>query len=86
MTIAKQIDIRANIKRFFDLAFSGEPVFVPRKENKNVVVISMKEYEALQKAKRNEEYLRMLDKSFKQIEDGEVVVKSLEELKALEED
>ena len=29
MTVAKQIDIRANIKKYFDMAFNGEPVIVP---------------------------------------------------------
>ena len=51
MTVVKQMDIRKNIKHYFDLAFNGDTVFVPRKENKNVVVISQKEYEDLQKAK-----------------------------------
>lgn len=35
MIAAKQMDIRANIKKYFDLAFEGEPVIVSRKENKN---------------------------------------------------
>ena len=43
MLIAKQIDVRANIKKYFDIAFNGEHVIVPRKENKNVVIISEKE-------------------------------------------
>ena len=50
MTVAKQIDIRANIKKYFDMAFNGEPVIVPRKENKNVVIISEKDYKELEKA------------------------------------
>ena len=33
---------------------------------------------------RNEEYLSMLDRSFSQLEKGEVVVKSMEELRAME--
>ena len=58
MTVAKQIDIRANIKKYFDLAFNGEAVIVSRKQNRNVVVISEAEYNELQKAKRNAEYLQ----------------------------
>ena len=86
MIATKQMDIRANIKKYFDLAFAGEPVSVSRKENKNVVVISEKEYNDLQKAKRNAEYLMHLDRSFEQLDRGEVVVKSMEELERLAEE
>lgn len=84
MTIAKQMDFRANIKKFFDLAFDGETIIVPRKQNRNVVVISQSEYESLQKSKKNAEYLSMLDRSFSQLNSGDVVVKSMEELRAME--
>lgn len=83
MIATKQMDIRANIKKYFDLAFSGEPIIVSRKENKNVVVISEHEYNELQKAKRNAEYLAHLDRSFAQIERGEVITKSMEELERM---
>ena len=75
MIATKQMDLRANIKKYFDLAFNGEPVIVSRKENKNVVVISEAEYNSLQKAKRNAEYLAHLDRSFSQMEQGEVSVR-----------
>lgn len=80
MIATKQMDLRANIKKYFDLAFNGEPVIVSRKENKNVVVISEAEYNSLQKAKRNAEYLAHLDRSYSQLEQGEVIVKSMDEL------
>lgn len=53
MIATKQMDLRANIKKYFDLAFNGETIVVSRKENKNVVVISEQEYNELQRAKRN---------------------------------
>lgn len=84
MIATKQMDLRANIKKYFDIAFNGEPVIVSRKENKNVVVISEKEYNELQKAKRNAEYLAMLDKSREQLENGDVFVKTMDELRAME--
>ena len=83
MIATKQMDLRANIKKYFDIAFNGEPVIVSRKENKNVVVISETEYNNLQKAKRNAEYLAHLDRSFEQLERGDVVIKSMEELEHL---
>ena len=84
MIATRQIDIRDNIKKYFDLAFDGETVVVSRKQNKNVVVISEKEYNELQKAKRNAEYLAMLDKSMKEIEQGGFIAKSIQELEARE--
>lgn len=84
MLVAKQMDIRANIKRFFDMAASGETVFCPRKENKNIYLISQAEYEELQKAKRNAEYLKMIDSSMEQLKEGKVITKSLADLEALE--
>lgn len=44
MLIAKQMDIRANIKKYFDLAHDGEVILVPRKGSKNIVIISEEEY------------------------------------------
>ena len=83
MTVAKQIDIRANIKKYFDMAFNGEPVIVPRKENKNVVIISEKDYKELEKARNNVSYLARLDLADEQIRLGKVVVKTMEELEAM---
>ena len=37
-----------------------------------------------QKSVQNSDYLAMLDKSFSQLESGDVVVKSMEELRAME--
>lgn len=60
MIIAKQMEIRDNIKKYFDIAYDGEIVVVPRKENKNVVIISESEYNRLQQSNR----LQMYENSF----------------------
>lgn len=52
MLIAKQIEIRNNIKAYFDTAYEGEVIIVPRKQGRNVVIISENEY-----MKMNKEYL-----------------------------
>lgn len=83
MIAAKPIDVRAKLKNYMDIAFNGEPVIVSRKQNRNVVIISENEYNDLQKAKRNAEYLSHLDRSYMQLERGEVVVKSMEELELM---
>ena len=52
MVIAKQMDVRANIKKYFDIAYEGEPVVIPRKENKNVMIISEKMYNEMMLGRR----------------------------------
>lgn len=84
MTVVRQMEIRANMKDYLDRASAGEPIFVPRKGNRNVYIISQAEYETMQKAKRNAEYLMMLDQSRQQLETGDVVMKSLRDLRTME--
>lgn len=84
MTIAKQMDFRSNLKKYFDMAFSGEPVIIPRKENRNVVILSEKEYKALEKARNNEEYLKKLELAEQQLREGKVIEKTMDELLAME--
>ena len=56
MIIAKQMDVRSNIKKYFDIAYEGEAVVVPRKEDRNVVIISEAEYNRLNLANRLASY------------------------------
>ena len=84
MITTKQMDVRANIKKYFDIAFYGEPVIVSRKENKNVVIISEAEYNELAKAK-NAEYLEKLNRADEQIKNGQVITKTIDELLAMED-
>ena len=65
------------------MAFNGEPVIVPRKENKNVVIVSEKDYKELEKARNNAAYLARLDLADEQIRQGRVVVKTMDELEAM---
>lgn len=83
MTIVKQMELRSNIKKYFDLAFGGEVVLVPRKENKNVVILSEQKYKELEKARNNMAYRAKLDESDRQLKEGRVVVKTMEELEAM---
>lgn len=54
--IVKQMDIRANIKKYFDMAYSGIPIVVPRKGNKNVVIISEEEFNRISRGERMNAY------------------------------
>ncbi len=77
--------IRKNLKDYCDrVTDECETVIVTRKDEKNVVIISLDEWNALQKAARNAEYLDMIDRSLEQAKQGKVVVKTIEELEAME--
>ena len=79
MTAVKSIDLRDNFKAFCDKVFGGETLIVSRPKNENVVLISEQEYNNLQKAKRNAEYLAMLERSMDEAKAGNIIVKSLED-------
>jgi len=85
MIAIKTREMRDKFKEYCDKAASGETVIVTRKGNKNVVVISEKEYNNMLKAARNAEYLAMIDKSMRELEKGGFIMKSLEELRAFEQ-
>ena len=74
MIAVKSVEVRDNFKSFCDRVFQGETIIVSRKKNENVVMMSEKEYNALQKAKRNEEYLAMIDKSLAEAETGNIIL------------
>lgn len=79
MTAVKSIDLRDNFKSFCDKVFGGETLIISRPKNENVVMISEKEYNQLQKAKRNAEYLSMLERSMEEAKAGNIIVKSPED-------
>ena len=60
MVIAKQMDVRANLKKFLDMAYDGEPVVIPRKENKNVIIISESHYNELKALSRQMTYAKAI--------------------------
>lgn len=49
---------------------SHETVIVTRKDEKNVVLMSLERYNQLEKAARNAEYLAMIDRGIAQLEAG----------------
>jgi len=76
--------IRNNLKDYCDkVTDEFETVVVTRKDEKNVVIISLEEYNTLMKSRRNAEYLAQLEISRQQILGGDVVVKTMTELEAM---
>ena len=63
--------IRNNLKDYCDKASDQhETIIVTRKNEKNIVLMSLDEYNRLGKAARNNEYLAMIDRSIAQLEAG----------------
>ena len=63
--------IRKNLKDYCDKVTDDyETVIVTRKDEKNVVIISLEEYNDMQKTIKNMKYLTMIDKSMAELESG----------------
>jgi antitoxin YefM len=80
MIALRTIDMRNDFKRISDLVNSGEKVLIARPHNENLVVLSEREYNELEKARRNAEYLDKIDRSLQQAAEGRVVAKTMEQL------
>lgn len=63
--------IRNNLKDYCDKASDlHETVIITRKNEKNIVLMSLEKYNQLEKAARNNEYLAMIDRGIAQLEAG----------------
>jgi len=76
-------DIQGIFKTVFEIVGDGESVRLQGPSGR-VIVMSEDEYNAMAKAQRNAEYLAMLHSSIQQVKNGEVITKTLDELKAME--
>ena len=84
MLAVKSMDVRNNFKSLCDKVFKGETLIISRPKNENVVMLSETEYNNIMKAKRNAEYLAMLDKSMAEAEAGGFITKTIAELEEYE--
>ena len=66
------------------MAHEGEPIIVPRKNDKNVVIISENDYKEFEKYKRNAEYIAMLEKSMQQAREGGFIETTIKQLESFE--
>lgn len=63
--------VRNNLKDYCDKATDQqETVIVTRKDEKNIVIISLERFNQLEKMARNAEYLAMVDRSLAQLQAG----------------
>ena len=84
MTTMSSIDARDNFADVCDRAYSGYTVIISHGGRGNVVMLSKREYNELVKARKNAEYLAMLDRSIEEARSGQLIVKTIEELESCE--
>lgn len=84
MLAVKSMDVRDNFKNFCEKVINGETLIISRPKNENVVMLSEAEYNKMMKAKRNADYLAMLDKSMAEAESGGFIPKTISELETFE--
>ena len=71
MLAANYSTVRNNLKDYCDkVTDHGETLIVTRKEEKNVVIMSLENYNQMMKAARNAEYLAMIDRGIEQLASG----------------
>lgn len=84
MLAVRSMDVRDNFKALCDKVFNGETLIISRPKNENIVMLSENEYNELMKAKRNADYLAMIDKSMAEAETGGFITKTITELESYE--
>ena len=80
MIAVKGADIKYNFKAICERVFSGETVIVSRPKNENIVMLSEKRYEELERAQRNAEYLAKIDRGIEQMQAGKLQYHDLVEV------
>ena len=86
MLAANYTALRNNLKDYCDqVCDTRDTLIVTRKADRNVVMMSLERYNELERLINNAQYLAMLAESDKQLREGRIVVKSMEELEAMAE-
>lgn len=71
MVVVNYSTVRNNLKDYCDKATDQqETVIITRKDEKNVVILSLERFNQLEKMARNAEYLAMVDRSLAQLQAG----------------
>lgn len=78
-------NIRKNFKSYCDkVNDENETIIVTRKNEKNIVIISLDDWNKLQKIVRNAQYLSKIERSLSDIKNGSVITKTIQELEDME--
>lgn len=71
MVVANYTTVRNNLKEYCDMVTDqDETVIVTRKQDRNVVILSLERYNAMGKELRNAYYLAKIDRAFDQLYAG----------------
>ena len=84
MIAIKTANLTQNFREIADLVIGGERILVSRPRNENLVVITEKEYNELERLRKNAAYLTKLDDSLKQAQNGEIVKYTKKQMRAME--
>ena len=86
MLVVNYSSIRENLKSYCDrVTNDNETVIVTRKDEKNVVIISLEEWNSLQRAVRNADYIGKLNRAANDVKNNNrVITKTMSELEAME--
>ena len=87
MQVISVSEARQNFKKYCDdVVTNNDTIIVSRNGSgkENMVWIDLNTYNKLLKDKEKLEYIMKLEESYKQLEDGKVIVKSMKELEAME--
>jgi len=84
MIAIKTADLTQDFRRIATLVTNGEIVIISRPRNENLVVITEKEYNELERLRQNVQYLVKLGESLKQAKNGNVTIYTKEQMKAME--
>jgi antitoxin YefM len=84
MIAIKTADLTQNFKEIADLIVSGERVLISRPQNKNLVVITEKEYNELDRLRKNAQYLTKLKNSIRQAQEGKTVTYTKTQMRDME--
>jgi antitoxin YefM len=86
MLAANYTALRNNLKSYCDqVCDTRDTLIITRKADRNVVMMSLERYNEIERLINNAQYLAMLAESNKQLQEGKVVVKSMEEREAMAE-
>ena len=87
MLAANYTTLRNNLKEYCDRVYDeNEILIITRKAERNVVMMSMEQYSRIEKYMRNLQYLAMLRESEQQLQEGKVIIKTMDELEAMAAD
>lgn len=82
ITAIKSTELKKNTKSICDRAYNGETLIISRPKDQNVVLISEQLFQELDKLRQNAAYLASLERGNKEIAEGRLIYKTIDELEA----